>query len=180
MYAIYEKVPNAGKTTFKFGQEINLLGRNNGWIPWLLSLQTPGNQDEPYPWHVSLESALRQTQNEFPEAGAIVIDIKPRSRNELLFCELLDVWGYSADDWTPLLLRLKAHWPEPDPSGSHHIDFVADDNAQEVHEFMYAVGTVKGGKLDGTWNPPGPSPTNAVLLWPDALAYFIKCAQGRP
>jgi len=44
---------------------------------------------------------------------------------------------------------------------------------------MYAAGTVKSGQLHGKWNPPGPSPTNAVLLWPDALAYFMKCAKSK-
>jgi len=179
MYAIYKKVMSGGRTTFKFDQEIRLLGCNNGWIPWLLSLQAPSNQNEPYPWHISLESALAPTRKEFPNADAIVIDIKPKSSSELLFCELLDVWGYSADGWTPLLLRMKAHWPHGDPERDHRINFLAVDTAEEVYEFMYAAGTVKSGQLHGKWNPPGPSPTNAVLLWPDALAYFMKCAKSK-
>ena len=179
MYAIYKKVTNGGRTTLKFDQEIRLLGCNNGWIPWLLNLQTPSKQAEPYSWHISLETALKQTRKEFPNADAIVIDIKPKSSSELLFCEVLDVWGYSADGWTPLMLRMKAHWPEGNPGSDHRIDFAAIDDTKEVYEFMHAAGTVKRGQLQGTWNPPGPSATNAVLLWPEALAYFMNCTQAK-
>ena len=32
--------------------------------------------------------------------------------------------------------------------------------------------------LEGKWTPPGPSPTNSVLLWPDALKYFWQRAKN--
>lgn len=41
-----------------------------------------------------------------------------------------------------------------------------------IFPMMYLKGSVKDGLIFGKWTPPGPSPTNAVLLWPETLKYF--------
>ena len=47
-----------------------------------------------------------------------------------------------------------------------------------ILSMMYLQGTVKNGELIGRWTPPGPSPTNSVLLWSDVLDYFYKEASN--
>ena len=44
---------------------------------------------------------------------------------------------------------------------------------ENIFTFVHYAGSVKGGRLDGTWNPPGPGSTNSVLLWPDAFKYLV-------
>jgi hypothetical protein len=51
------------------------------------------------------------------------------------------------------------------PEGKH-ID-------QPIYEVLHMYGSVHGGRLTGAWTAPGPSSTNAALLWPDTLSYFV-------
>jgi hypothetical protein len=66
---------------------------------------------------------------------------------------------------------------DADPSSINRKDFTASDSEIErpIYEILYLVGSIKDGKLVGTWNAPPASPTNAALLWPDTLNYFVKC-----
>ena len=50
-----------------------------------------------------------------------------------------------------------------------------DERDEPIYEFMYLNGSVDKGELKGGWNWPPPSPTNAPLLWPNTLSYFIQC-----
>lgn len=177
MYARYEKTaPGAGSSRYQLAEEISLFGCNNGFIPWLLERQTPRGRQQPYAWHLNLESAL----NACPEyrGSTLVIDLKPKQRaTNLSLYELIDCWGYSNEGWTPILLYLNSLFVDANPKGVNRSDFTlqADQIDGPIYEFFRLDGSVDDGKLIGTWNPPGASPTNAALLWPDALAYFIKC-----
>jgi len=35
-------------------------------------------------------------------------------------------------------------------------------------------GSIKEGEIIDKWLFPGPSPTNSVLLWPEALEFFTN------
>ena len=182
MYATFKKEMGRERTTFRTGEQISLFGCNEGWIPWLLQKMMPMGQGEPYAWHVRIDDglALPEVRREFPNAEAIVVDIKPTAKDHFFVCELLDVYGYSANDWTPLLWRMRLLQANGDPKANHLEDFQAPNNGDLIYEYLYAMGSVDNGKLAGTWNPPKPGATNGVLLWADALAYFINIIKSEP
>jgi hypothetical protein len=89
----------------------------------------------------------------------------------------MDVWGYSASGWSPIMLRLNGLYVDEDPSVVDRNSFVRKDHEIDgpIYEFLYLVGTIHDGKPFGKWTAPPISATNAVLLWPDALKYFFDC-----
>lgn len=177
MFATFKKEIGRDRTTFRSGKKISLFGCNEGWIPWFLHLMMPRGQAEPYAWQVNICAglALPDVRKEFPDAEAIIVDIKPVAKDQFFVCELLDVYGYSADEWTPMLWRMKVLDIGSQLNADHLQDFNALNKGDIIYEFLYAMGSVDNGKLVGTWNPPKPSSTNGVLLWPAALSYFMKC-----
>jgi len=113
-------------------------------------------------------------RKQYPNANSIIVDVKPAAKNEFFVCELLDVYGYSSDEWTPLLWRMRV-LEIGKPKDNHLEDLDAPNDGDIIFEFLYAVGRVSEGRIVGTWNPPKPSPTNGVLLWPKPLKYFVDC-----
>jgi hypothetical protein len=189
MYAAFKKERKGNSNLHQFTKidgKICLFGRKNGWIPWLLEMAMPKGQDEPYRWHLCLEEALGwKKANEYAakqynnDVNAVLINIKPGS-HELFLCELLDVWGFSAYGWTPMLWHLRVLEPKNTKCTPNRFDdFTAAKNGDAVYEFLYMAGTVKKGKIDGTWIAPKSSPTNAALLWPEPLNYFMECIKGQ-
>jgi len=177
MYARYNKsqIEN-GVFRYEFAKQISLFGCNNGFIPWLLQLQTQSDKNEPYLWHLNVQEALALT-DEYPNS-TLVIDLKPKqNKTNLSLYELLDVWGYSYSGWTPILLHLEGLFVDADPNSVNRNDFVKAENEIEgpIYEVLYLDGSVENGKIVGTWNAPPASPTNAALLWPDTLDYFVQC-----
>ena len=71
-----------------------------------------------------------------------------------------------------------AGFVDEDPSHFDDKDFVrgVSDVDKPIFSMMYLRGTVNEGKLKGRWTPPGPSPTNSVLLWLEAFTYFWEQA----
>lgn len=184
MYARYLKTKIKGGTAYRFAEQCRLFGCNEGFIPWLLGRHLPAQQDEPYPWHLSVSDSLNgATEYGIDYTGStLVIDLKPKqSKTNLSLYEVLDVWGYSSSGWTPILLHLSGLFVDADPRTIDRNNFeVADvDRVEPIYEFMYLDGSVRGGKLVGRWNAPPASPTNAALLWPEALAYFFRSIQER-
>src|SRR5713101_1139811 len=108
MYATFKKEIGQGRTKFRAGEKVSLFGCDKGWLHWLVQEMMPPGQNEPYAWHLRMDDALAlpAVQKEFPKVNAIIVDIKPTSKDEFFVCELLDVYGYSSDGWTPLLWRM--------------------------------------------------------------------------
>jgi len=77
------------------------------------------------------------------------------------------------------MIHLNGLLVDADPQQSDHTHFVASSDAAEVSIFSmtYLNGTVSSGAIAGRWTPPGPSPTNSVLLWPKAFRYFTEEAR---
>jgi hypothetical protein len=180
MFATFEKQIGPDRTSYRSGKQVKLFGCNEGWIPWFVKLSAPTGQNEPYAWHVRIDEALAlpDVRAEFPNAEAILIDIKPSAKDSFVLCELLDVYGYSTDEWTPMLWRMRV-LANAGPKDNHLEDFDAPNDGAIIYNFVYAMGSVTDGVPSGKWIAPGPSSTNGVLLWPEALKYFMGCIQAR-
>lgn len=178
MYARYKKQRlNGCEDHFSFVEGVCFFGYKDGYIPWLLSPKIPASQGEPYPWHVSVTSDLNEREEQY-RGSTLVIDLKPKQKKDnLSLYEVLDVWGYSDAGWTPIMLRLSGLFVDVDPTKFNRNDFSVKDEARQepIYEFLYLAGSVADGKLVKKWAPPPASPTNAALLWPDTLKYFVDC-----
>jgi hypothetical protein len=149
---------------------VSLFGCKSGEIPKLLSHKLPAGQSEPYTWHLEVPRVLAETG---ALNGTLIIDLKPaQHEKKLSLYELLDVWGYSAHNWTPMRMRglfLDVPQGNIDPR-----DFVCDlGKAHDpIFSLMYLAGTISNGSLVGRWTAPPPTSTNGVLLWPPVMQYF--------
>jgi hypothetical protein len=145
----------------------------------LLSLKIPTAQGEPYLWHVDVVRELG-AHADYPDS-TLLIDLKPKQNTtNLSLYEVMDVWGYSSSGWSPILLRLNGLFIDEAPALTQRDDFIRWDTEVDgpIYEFLYLAGTVNEGKLLGTWRTPPMSPTNAALLWPDTLNYFVHCIRA--
>jgi hypothetical protein len=179
MYALYKKTRLKGHCRYEFKERASLFGCNQGYIPWLLAKQMSPSQKEPYGWHLRLEEALAKA--DCPDS-TLIIDLKPKQqKTNLSLYEVLDVWGWSASGWTPILLHLCGLLVDADPKGVDRNDFRIrnDERDEPIYEVLYLDGSVSKGKLTGRWNAPPASPTNAALLWPDTVQYFVRCIRER-
>ena len=182
MYARYKKTRvGSGTTQYELQQEeIHLFGCIQGYIPWLLKPKIPAGQGGTYKWHIDVVAELGSHQ-EYPD-NTLLIDLKPKqNKTNVSLYELMDVWGYSEDGWSPILLRLNGLFVDKDPSSVDRNTFMLkdDDISGPIYEFMYLNGSVEDGDLYGQWTSPPTSPTNAVLLWPEPLNYFLQCIRSR-
>jgi hypothetical protein len=107
-YYAYKKLGEGDKTRFAlYTENIYLWGCRQGLIPSMLQRRTATNQREPYAWHFTSQyEALADLGWEYAQANSIAIDMKPKDAGVHL-CELLDCFGYSWKDWTPILLRMR-------------------------------------------------------------------------
>jgi hypothetical protein len=181
MYARYKRVRvGTNATRYEVQEEdISLFGCNKGYIPRLLKMKLPKSIPEPYKWHVDVVKELGE-HPDYPNSS-LLIDLKPKqNKTNLSLYEVMDVWGYTANQWSPILLRLNGLFVDKDPSVVQRNDFVRKDAdvVSPIYEFLYLDGWVEGLKLVGRWNPPPASPTNAALLWPDSLKYFLQCIRA--
>ena len=180
MYARYTRTRVGGDASrYQFQKQVSLFGCNSGFIPWLLSAKIPTGQGEPYLWHVNVVHELG-THSGYPNS-TLIIDLKPKQNKlNLSLYEVMDVWGYSSHSWSPILLRLNGLFVDKDPALINRNDFVRKDDELDgpIYEFLYLDGSVNDGKIVGSWVPPPASPTNAALLWPDTLNYFVQCIRA--
>ena len=84
------------------------------------------------------------------------------------------VWGHSDHGWTPIMFHLRGLFMDEHPAHFDRQIFCRADSEMDdpIFSMMYLNGSVRNGTLIGKWTPPGPSPTNSVLLWPETLQYF--------
>jgi hypothetical protein len=157
MYACYTRTRVEGNATRyqlrQDGKDISIFGCNEGFVPWPLGFEIPRGQNEPYLWHVNVLAELDAQPNY--GSSTLIMDLKPKqTKNNASPYELLDVWGYSADGWTPALLRLNGLFVVESPENVNRKDFTHSDNIIDgPYEFLYLTGSVKDGKIIGTWAP---------------------------
>ena len=74
---------------------------------------------------------------------------------------------------------LRGLFVDADSSAFNDKDFIRlpSEVDDPIFSMMYLAGTVLAGAMHGRWTPPGPSPTNSVLLWPDTFNYFAEKAR---
>lgn len=173
MYALYRKTRTNDVSHYVFGSPTHVFGCNNGEVPKLLQKRLVPGDSQPYQWHLPVAEMLAES------GEALVIDLKPNSRDQahdLSLYELLDVWGVSADFWTPAMLRLRGLCVDGMPETPNRIEFERKDAecTEPIYSFVYLAGTVLNGKLSGKWTAPRASSTNSTLLWPPTLRYFIS------
>lgn len=177
MYTRYQKtLLSDNETRYQMAEQISLFGCNEGFIPWLLQLQASPDQNEPYLWHLDIEKSLAGT-DEY-KGSTLVMDLKPKQhKTNVSLYEVLNVYGYSSSGWTPILLHLGGLFVDADPNSVDRNDFTISKSEIDgpIYEVLYLNGSIENGKIIGTWNAPPSSPTNAALLWPDTLNYFVKC-----
>jgi hypothetical protein len=131
----------------------------------------------PFGWH-STSDELITLHGGTPTTQAIVIDLKPNVPNNVSLYRLLDVWGYSYTNWTPLAFRLQALFVdrhEPDPTAFKRSFVDAGEDHRLAGEFLYVHGGVTGG--DWNWGKVGH--VNGVLLWKEAFDFlYTGLSQG--
>jgi hypothetical protein len=177
MYALYEKVADGESYRYLFGKQVSLFGCNSGYIPRLLARTVDKAASEPLAWHLVVDDALLAIGQ---KDHALIIDLKPNSKEpNLSLYEVVEVFGYSASGWTPVMLYLRGLFVDEEPSKFDARAFLRGptDTEDPIFSMTYLKGTLRNGALQGRWTVPGPSPTNSVLLWPAAFKYFAERAQ---
>ncbi len=178
MYAIYAKEKHGDSICFRFVKQVSLFGCKSGYVPEFLRRMLAADANEPHKWAIRIEEAMAE---QVAPGQTLVINLKPRNQTpNVSLYELAHVFGHSAAGWSPIMLHLRGLLTDESPEQFDPSDFTIrqEDIQDPIFSLMYLAGTVEKGQLTGRWTPPGPSPTNSVLLWPDTLAYFWECAQG--
>lgn len=171
MFALYSL---RGKS-YRFVSEVKIAGSLGNHIA---SEAGSKNPDGAMPWSLSgreLCRAVIEKHNIAEPLGSckVVIDAT-FSRADALLLEIDHLWGLSYPRWTPILLRMRTLTERKRNGGKSTpvMQFRAAPRKPEwVHEFLYLqCGYKEGGKRN--WGKMGY--TNAVLLWPDALAHLLR------
>jgi len=177
MYYLYQEDVEDNKIVFKRLERISLAGHINGLIARYLKKTINNSITEPYPWHIESDKLFNTL--DLP-GNALVIDVKPNSKDKISLFKVKNIWGYSRSGWTPIMLELKTIVHDKNLDGYNRENVEPEKESYEkgdsVFTFLYLRGTIQNGKLvgEGKWCFPGPSPTNSVLLWPRARDYFIS------
>lgn len=176
MYFLYKKTRTDAGIRYDEIEKVCLFGCKQGYIPWLLQHKLKPNDNEPFKWHIDVLADLHNQNEDGFQDTTLVIDLKPKqNKTNTSLYEVMDVWGYSADVWSPVMLRLTGLFIDAPPVNRQSFTLSEEEKTGPIYEFLYVDGTVRGGKIIGKWNPPPVSPTNAALLFPEALNYFIQC-----
>ena len=176
MYYSYEKLETANQYRFKrMESDVKLFGCNVGLIPNYLRRTTQPRKGELGPWSIEVARMIQQQ----PKVGAaaLMMHLNPNDEKKVLLYEIRRVWGYSEDDWTPIMLEsvplLDDLWTDINieqfsmPRSEYEV-------LPRIYSFLYLQGTVKDGELIGKWTAPRPAATNTPVLFPDVLSYFMS------
>lgn len=170
MYSIYDKQNIDGQIQLKFSKKISLAGCNYGLIPNLLKNKISSDKNPPIGWLLPIAEIYNK------KGQSVIIDIKPKNKkySEVFLCELDIIFGFSYNEWSPIMYRLKRLYSNISPGDFDKNDFIYPKEQEIIYTMLYLVGSFENGKLTGTWNYPGPSPTNALLLWSEAMTFFHR------
>jgi len=169
MYSLYHITNlNNGNRRYAYKARISLAGCNNGIIANGLQEILKSSDTSEIGWSIPI--AEKWNLNKL----SVIIDIKPNS-NEVFLCELDRVFGYSYREWSPIMLRLNILFNDIATNKMDKKNFIyPNEKSSVIYTMLYLAGSIKNGQLIGTWNFPGPSPTNSLLLWPEAMTYFFQ------
>ena len=177
MHSIYKIAQiSDSKWQFERKEEVALFGSKKGIICQMLKEHLTTEANEPFEWCLNIRESLKHIEL---DKSALIINFKPNSAGgNLSLYELVKVWGYSDNGWTPILLYFRGllvdktikEWNEN--KFTRDLSEVKEDDP--IFSFTYRNGTICNGELCGKWTSSGPSSANSVLLWPKAYQYFIK------
>jgi hypothetical protein len=148
-------------------RQVRMGGKNTIYNGWIMQ-NRPLNRG----WHMDKNEIISQTEKGGTyDSHRIVIDLVPKSTDQVILLELLDVYGftYADPDWTPLMFRMRDVFSYQEKSmcaakiASLKKRFQPMDNERDIFEFVY---------LQGNWNPGRVGGWNAPLLHHKALNYF--------
>lgn len=175
-YFLYKRTHENGLCRNVWKKDQTLFDKN-GLIAQALEGRIPEGQQPPWQWCINVPDFLRQ-QNSI--GNVFVIDLIPRGKQkeEFTFYELLKVWGCSyGEGYSSALLLLQNFLNGRKYADFNYRDFTSndEDDATPIFTFLYFRGSIKDGKLSGSFKSPGKS--NSLLLWPVDCDYFIPIIQ---
>lgn len=170
MYLWYKRIQDRGRVRLIREEKAFLGGCNNGVIANALRNIIKPNHNPPLGWEVSIADEWNKEDYSF------IVDIKPNSSSEIFLCEVDRVFGYSFNEWSPIMLRLKVIYDDVTENTEDKSDFFFPEDPYIIYTMLYLQGSIRDGKLVGTWSPPFGSIT-ALLFWPEAMTYFYEQAQ---
>ena len=165
MYSWYKRIMQDDAIHLVWEEQTSLGGCNNGVIANELK-DIISNLNPPIGWSIPIADKWNN------QGYSFIIDIKP-STEEAFLCELDQVFGYSYESWSPILLRLKVLCNNVQKSQFDKGQFVLPEKTEIIYTMLYLYGSFHDRQLIGTWNPPYGSIT-ALLFWPDAMSFFFK------
>lgn len=173
-FLLYERTKrDDGTVEYFLLKDLSLAGTSNGLIYPFVRAYAP--RAETFPWHATANDLLAES-GIHPKQRAIVIDSRPLLEGNLSLYHLTDVYGYSYQDWTPIALRLEPlviDHTAADPPRFKRRFLHKGGRRAAVHQFLY----LQGGLTMGTWKWGPVGSVNGVLLWPDALDFFLEMFQ---
>ena len=169
MFATYTRKKEGNQIRLTFEEEISLAGCNKGIIPKLLKEKLSKDDRPPLAWTLP----IARYYNNFDQT--VIIDIKPNSKDETVFCELDAVFGFSHEEWSPVMFRLRQLFNAyTEDLRIDKENFIYPSDTEIIYTLSYLTGSFHNGDLIGKWVYPGSSSTNSVLLWSDAISFFNK------
>ena len=174
-YFLYKRTKHRdGQHRFVLRGGISLYGCHAGIVARTLRRRLEEGERFGDVWHIQMKDALRLQKS---DGNVFIIDLKPKQRREnktYSFYELTDLWGYSYEGWTPVLIKLRAIFMDHRCPKLNCNDFYYDPDMyrEPIFSFLYFAGSISGNELVGKWTSPGPTANNGALLWPDAMHFF--------
>jgi hypothetical protein len=124
----------------------------------------------PFKWHAPAAEILGALNGDAQQE--VPINLKPNGVQNVSLYRLLDVWGFSYEDWTPLAIRLEVLFA--DRQHKNPVEFMksfevpSNQRGDFIGEFLY----LRGGTAGGSWNWRQVGRVNGALLWHDAFDYL--------
>jgi hypothetical protein len=172
MLYLYQKESDGKKVIYKQLEEHSLGGKDSIVAKYLKA--TLNKQSEPLKWCMPVLDLFAKVSS--LRGNAVLIDLKQNVKGNVSLYELQDVWGYSSDGWTRILLKLQGILID-DTSGKYNkkeLSLPLPLDKRPIFTILHFGGTVKNGEIEGRWTPPPPTPYNSALLWPETTEYFAS------
>ena len=166
-FHVYAVMPGPGQTLANTGGAFSLAGKHLLRQAWQ-TRNCPVNAG----WNVTADEMirLRTGGTESYKSHRLIIDYYPSNRREISLIELLEVFVFKYETWTPLMLKLRDVWcysSDVEMTQAQRdalkAQIVPDYGAEEFIEFLY---------LQGNWNWGRNGSTNAAFIQGAARNYF--------
>ena len=167
-FMLYNISGESGREQYAFNRGIQLAGESGPLAKYCRALNP--EKRIPLKWHVTSKKII-QILGGAPTEHAIVFDSKPGSTSRVSLYRLLDVWGFSYANWTPLAIRLRtlfADRKEANPFTFKNSFLDPGTEHSLVGEFLH----VQGGVSEGAWNWGKVGRAHGALLWSDAFDFL--------